>query len=197
MKKTQAYKLAIRAILIAIILIQSLTPFLGFIPLGLVNITIIHLTVIVAAIILGPADGALIGLIWGIGTIIRAYTAPTSPLDTMIFTNPVIAVFPRVLVGYLAGVVYRSTKAHINSQTVRMAVAAVVGSLTNTITVLVLMRVFFASALVSVYKVTSSALNGILLALVATNGLPECLAAAVLVPLICKAVFRANRFLDN
>lgn len=197
MKKTQAYKLAIRAILISIILIQSLTPFLGFIPLGLVNITIIHLTVIVAAIILGPGDGVLIGLIWGIGTVIRAYTAPTSPLDTMIFTNPVIAVFPRILVGYLSGVVYSSTKSYINSQTMRMAFAAAVGSVTNTITVLVLMRVFFASELISAYKVSSSALNGIILTLVATNGFPECFVAILLVPLICKAVFRANKFLEN
>ncbi|AXX65359.1 ECF transporter S component [Bombilactobacillus bombi] len=197
MRKHKAYKLAIRAILIAIILVQSMTPFLGFIPLGLVNVTIIHLTVIVAAIVLGPGDGALVGLIWGLGTMIRAYSAPTSPLDTMIFTNPIIAVLPRILVGYLAGIIYRSTKNKIKSQTVRMALAAAIGSLTNTITVLGLMRLMFAGAMASAYKVTSGALNGVIMTVVATNGIPELIAAIIIVPMICLAVLRANKFLDN
>lgn len=197
MRKHKAYKLAIRAILIAIILVQSMTPFLGFIPLGLVNVTIIHLTVIVAAIVLGPGDGALVGLIWGLGTMIRAYSAPTSPLDTMVFTNPIIAVLPRILVGYLAGIIYRSTKNKIKSQTVRMALAAAIGSLTNTITVLGLMRLMFAGAMASAYKVTSGALNGVIMTVVATNGIPELIAAIIIVPMICLAVLRANRFLDN
>lgn len=197
MRKHKAYKLAIRAILIAIILVQSMTPFLGFIPLGLVNVTIIHLTVIVAAIVLGPGDGALVGLIWGLGTMIRAYSAPTSPLDTMVFTNPIIAVLPRILVGYLAGIIYRSIKNKIKSQTVRMALAAAIGSLTNTITVLGLMRLMFAGAMASAYKVTSGALNGVIMTVVATNGIPELIAAIIIVPMICLAVLRANRFLDN
>ncbi|MCO6543635.1 MAG: ECF transporter S component [Lactobacillus sp.] len=197
MRKHKAYKLAIRAILIAIILVQSMTPFLGFIPLGLVNVTIIHLTVIVAAIVLGPGDGALVGLIWGLGTMIRAYSAPTSPLDTMVFTNPIIAVLPRILVGYLAGIIYRSTKNKIKSQTVRMALAAAIGSLTNTITVLGLMRLMFAGAMASAYKVTSGALNGVIMTVVATNGIPELIAAIIIVPMICLAVLRANKFLDN
>ncbi|AXX65423.1 ECF transporter S component [Bombilactobacillus bombi] len=197
MRKHKAYKLAIRAILIAIILVQSMTPFLGFIPLGLVNVTIIHLTVIVAAIVLGPGDGALVGLIWGLGTMIRAYSAPTSPLDTMVFTNPIIAVLPRILVGYLAGIIYRSTKNKIKSQTVRMALAAAIGSLTNTITVLGLMRLMFAGAMASAYKVTSGALNGVIMTVVATNGIPELIAAIIIVPMIYLAVLRANKFLDN
>ncbi|RHW52231.1 ECF transporter S component [Bombilactobacillus bombi] len=197
MRKHKAYKLAIRAILIAIILVQSMTPFLGFIPLGLVNVTIIHLTVIVAAIVLGPGDGALVGLIWGLGTMIRAYSAPTSPLDTMVFTNPIIAVLPRILVGYLAGIIYRSTKNKIKSQTVRMALAAAIGSLTNTITVLGLMRLMFAGAMASAYKVTSGALNGVIMTVVATNGIPELIVAIIIVPMICLAVLRANKFLDN
>ncbi|MBA1392591.1 ECF transporter S component [Bombilactobacillus bombi] len=197
MKKNRAYKLAIRAVLIAIILVQSMTPFLGFIPLGLVNVTIIHLTVIVAAIVLGPGDGALVGLIWGIGTMIRAYTAPTSPLDTMVFTNPIIAVLPRILVGYLAGVVYRQTKNKLQAKTLRMALAAGIGSLTNTLVVLGLMRLLFASAMASAYKVTSGALNAVIMTIVATNGIPELIAAVIIVPMICLAIFRANKFLDN
>ena len=54
MQPTRAYRLTIRGIFIALITIQSVTPFLGFIPLGIINLTIVHLTVIVAALVLGP-----------------------------------------------------------------------------------------------------------------------------------------------
>lgn len=53
------YRLAIRAILTALIFVQGLVPFMGNIPLGFVSITIIHITVIVTAITLGPKDGGI------------------------------------------------------------------------------------------------------------------------------------------
>ena len=112
--KNKTYRLVIRAILTAIIILQTMVPFLGFIPIGITSLTIIHITVIVAAIVLGTKDGMFIGLVWGIFTIIRAFTSPTTPLDITVFTNPIISVLPRVLVGLVAGILftglYRKTK---------------------------------------------------------------------------------------
>ncbi|EAC9267437.1 ECF transporter S component, partial [Listeria monocytogenes] len=51
--KSKTYRLVIRAILTAIIILQTMVPFLGFIPIGITSLTIIHITVIVAAIVLG------------------------------------------------------------------------------------------------------------------------------------------------
>ena len=96
MQKRKAYRTAILGVLIAIIFVQSMVPFLGFIPTGFINITIIHITVIVAAIVLGPKDGAIVGLVWGIGTVIRAFTSPTSIIDTTVFTNPIVAILPNL-----------------------------------------------------------------------------------------------------
>ncbi|UQS82156.1 ECF transporter S component [Bombilactobacillus folatiphilus] len=197
MHKSKAYKIAIRAILIAIILIQSMTPFFGFIPLGVINITIIHITVIIAAIVLSPNDGALVGLIWGIGTLLRAYTSPTSPIDTLVFTNPIISVLPRILVGYFAGWTYRLLRNKMKTKLVPMISAAAVGSLTNTILVLVLMRFMYASTMAASYKVSLGALNGVIMGIVGTNGVPELIAAVVLVPIISMALFKANKFLDQ
>ncbi|UQS83003.1 ECF transporter S component [Bombilactobacillus thymidiniphilus] len=195
MNKGKAYKIAIRAILIAIIIIQTMTPFLGFIPLGIINITIVHITVIVAAIVLSPADGALIGLIWGLGTMLRAYTAPTSPLDTLVFTNPIIAVLPRVLVGYFAGITYRFFKNKFHKAVLSMTIASVVGTLTNTVFVLGLMRIMYASAMASSYGTSVSLLNKTIMGVVASNGIPELIAAVIIVPIICSALFKANKFL--
>ncbi len=79
-KKTQ--RIAFLALFTAIIIIQNFIPFLGYIPLGPLNLTIIHITVIVAALVLGPKDGALVGGVWGMITFIRAFVWPTSPLAT-------------------------------------------------------------------------------------------------------------------
>ena len=43
-------RMVIMAIFIAIIIIQTLVPILGFIPLGIMNATIIHVTVAIGAI---------------------------------------------------------------------------------------------------------------------------------------------------
>ena len=112
--KNKAYKIAIRSILTAMIILQAMIPFLGFIPLGITSLTIIHITVLVAAIVLGTIDGVYIGVVWGLFTIIRAFTTPTTPLDLIVFTNPIILVIPRALVGLVAGTVftimYKKTK---------------------------------------------------------------------------------------
>ncbi len=74
--RNKTFRLVLRAILLAIIIVQAMVPWLGFIPLGFISLTIIHITVIIAAVVLGPKDGMVIGLFWGIATIVRAYAMP-------------------------------------------------------------------------------------------------------------------------
>lgn len=197
LQKRNAYKTAILGILIAIIFVQSMVPFLGFIPTGFINITIIHITVIVAAIVLGPRDGAIVGLVWGIGTMVRAFTSPTSIIDTTVFTNPIVAVLPRIMVGLLAGLIYLWFKKHMTKKVLGMAVASAVGSLTNTILVLGLMRVMYASAMAQAYATQTDLLNKVLLVIVGTNGIPEMVVAIILAPAISTAILKSNKFLDN
>lgn len=95
-KSLSIKRLAIIGMLGGISAILGMTP-LGFIPIGPANATIMHIPVIIGAIIEGPVVGALVGLIFGIFSIIRAITAPTviSPL----FYNPLVSILPRVLIG--------------------------------------------------------------------------------------------------
>lgn len=197
MQKRKAYRTAILGILIAIIFVQSMVPFLGFIPTGFINITIIHITVIVAAIVLGPKDGAIVGLVWGIGTLIRAFTSPTSIIDTTVFTNPIVSVLPRVIVGLVAGWIYLWFKDHTQKKYLGMAIASGIGSLTNTILVLGLMRIMYSSAMAQVYATQTDLLNKVLLVIVGTNGVPEMVAAILIAPAISMAILKANKFLDK
>lgn len=197
MQRRKAYRTAILGVLIAIIFVQSMVPFLGYIPTGFINITIIHITVIVAAIVLGPKDGAIVGLVWGIGTIIRAFTSPTSIIDTTVFTNPVVAILPRVVVGLIAGWIYLWFKKNTNKKVLGMAIASAFGSLTNTVLVLGLMRIMYSSAMAQAYATQTDLLNKLLLVIIGTNGVPEMIAAIVLAPAISTAILKTNKFLDN
>ena len=197
MQKRKAYRTAILGILIAIIFVQSMVPFLGYIPTGFINITIIHITVIVAAIVLGPKDGAIVGLVWGIGTIIRAFTSPTSIIDTTVFTNPIVAILPRIIVGLIAGWIYLWFRNHTKKKVLGMAVASGIGSLTNTVLVLGLMRVMYSSTMAQAYATQTDLLNKLLLVIVGTNGIPEMVAAIIIAPAISEAILKSNKFLDK
>lgn len=60
----KSYELVLTALFTAIIVVMAFTP-LGFIPLVVINATIIHIPVILGAIFCGPEKGCLFGIcIW-------------------------------------------------------------------------------------------------------------------------------------
>lgn len=183
-----------RAIFIAIILLQDFVPFFGNIPLGPLSITTLHVTVILAAILLGPVDGAIIGGVWGILTWVRAFVAPTSPLAPLVFTNPLVSVIPRVMIGLLAGGTFKLVVHYWHHEKVATILAAVVGSLTNTGLVLGLIYAFYRTpAVAHTYGVNVNHLLSALEVIMATNGLAELLLAVVVVPLVAIPALEVQR----
>lgn len=162
-------RIVVAGILGAIAIALGVTR-LGFIPVPNTteNATIMHVPAIIGAVLEGPIVGLLAGGIFGIFSWLNA----TSPL----FANPIIAVLPRLLIGPMAWLAYRAT-AGMNRD-LAAAIAGIVGTLTNTIGVLGLAIVFgFGSAIIP-------ALPVILL----TNALPEVVLAAIITPLVARAV---------
>ena len=190
--KNKTYRLTIRAVLTALIILQAMVPFLGFIPLGIIDLTIIHITVIIAAVVLGTKDGMFIGLVWGIFTVIRAFTSPTNPLDTLVFTNPIVSVLPRVLVGLVAGLLFSWLYKTYHKLTLATVIAAIFGSLTNTVLVLTLMGLLYTTGVADAYGVNPSGLFKVLGTLIATNGVAEMIGAGIITPLIVRALFSAT-----
>ncbi|WHZ31665.1 ECF transporter S component [Desemzia incerta] len=187
--KNKAYRIAVLGIFTAIILLQSFVPFLGYIPIPPLNPTIIHITVIIAAISLGTKEGMIIGGVWGVVRLIRAFAAPQTPLDPLIFTNPLISVLPRILVGLVAGLVFYTFRKKGN-QTFGMALSAVLASLTNTIVVLSFIYLFYKDDYAAAINVDSSNLMYVLGGVVLTNGVAEAVAAGILGPIIAKPLLR-------
>lgn len=186
-----------RAIFMAIIIIQDLVPFFGNIPLGPLSITTLHVTVILAAITLGPGEGAIVGGTWGILTWVRAFVAPSSPLAPLVFTNPLVAIFPRIMIGLVAGYLFRLV-ARTHSQRWAAILAAGAGAITNTGLVLGMIYFFYRTpAVAHAYGVDVSHLLPALLAIMATNGLAELVLAIIVVPLGALPVLEVRRRLGQ
>ena len=176
-KNVKTRKMAVMGMLLAIMLILMLTP-LGYIPIGPLKATIMHLPVIIGAILEGPIVGMALGLIFGITSMIQAVIAPT-PLS-FIFLNPVVAVLPRVLIGLVAYGVYRLTKSSILS--------AVAGTATNTIGVMGLIYLLYAQRYIEIIGGNTATAGKIIAVAGATNGIPECIVAAAVVGAVVTAV---------
>lgn len=190
-------KMVIIAMLSGICLFLGLTG-LGFIPLPLFKLTILHLPVIIGAIIEGPVVGGSIGLIFGLFSIYQNITAPT-PMSPF-FYNPLISILPRVLIGVISYYIYKMIRSKIKNIKVSISIAAVCGSLVNTIGVLggIYLIYFkdYANILVERGTIASSSLNAVttaLLTVIGTNGLAEAILSAVIVTPIVIAIFKMQK----
>lgn len=119
MKNEKTYELVLTALFTAIIIIMAFTP-LGYIPLVVINATIIHIPVILGALFLGPKKGAFLGFVFGLTSFInntfKAVTAsafvfsPVLAADVVgisgVFKSLYICFVPRILVGIIPYFVY-------------------------------------------------------------------------------------------
>ena len=190
-------KMVVIAMLSGICLFLGLTG-LGFIPLPLFKLTILHLPVIIGAIIEGPVVGSSIGLIFGLFSIYQNITAPT-PMSPF-FYNPLVSIVPRVLIGILSYYIYKLIRNKLKNIKLSITIAAVCGSLVNTIGVLgTVYLIYFkdyAEILMSKGTIASNSVSAVttaLLTVIGTNGLAEAILSGLLVTPIVIAIFKMQK----
>ena len=157
-KSTNSFALVLTALFAAIIIIMSFTP-LGYIPLVLINATIIHIPVILGAIFCGPKRGAFLGFIFGLTSFIKNTVAPSS-LSAFVFSpvlayqvvgpagiikSTLICFVPRILVGIIPYFVYIGVKKLIESTDKNTAQIMSTGVLAGIM--IIATHTFFASLL--------------------------------------------------
>ena len=139
MKNERTYELVLMALFTAIIVIMAFTP-LGYIPLVVINATIIHIPVILGALFLGPKKGAFLGFVFGLTSFInntfKAATASAFVFSPVLAYNVVgvsgifkslyICFVPRILVGVVPYFVYILIRRALKSEqkTARIVVDA-------------------------------------------------------------------------
>lgn len=102
MKKTQVFDLTLTSVFIAIIMMMSLVQQIGFITiLPGVSITLVHIPTLIGIFILKPKNGLLLGITFGLGSMIASYLYGATPFD-LAFQNPLVSILPRALFGLAA-----------------------------------------------------------------------------------------------
>ncbi len=77
MSNNKTFKLVLTSLFAAIIVIMAFTP-LGYIPLVVINATIIHIPVILGSLFCGPKHGAVLGFLFGFTSFIKNTVTPAS-----------------------------------------------------------------------------------------------------------------------
>lgn len=169
MKKTN--DLTILGIMTAIIIVMVAVPGLGYIPIGIMNATIVHIPVIILAIVKGPKLGAILGLVFGVTSILNAILRPV--ITSYIFMNPIVAIIPRVLIGFGTGYIFLMLEKLGKNRSVNIGISAAIGSMINTIGVLSLVFLLYGRDFLEKTGRSSQTILGALFTIAGTQGLIE------------------------
>lgn len=189
-RKVNVRRMAVISVLSAISIVLSMIPFVGYIKLGPVDATIMHVPVIIGAVVEGPLVGAAVGLIFGLTSLFKAFTEPS--ITSFCFMNPIISVLPRILIGVVSYYVYKLIYKISKRVYLSGFVAGVLGSLTNTIGVMGLIYVIYADKYMQAIGQAGNAGKYILL-ICATNGIPEAIVAGILVAAVAVVMIRKSK----
>ena len=191
MKKTKTLKLAQLALLVAIVLVMAYTP-LGYLrTLGL-EISFLMIPVTIGAIVLGPVEGAILGLVFGLTSFATCFGS--SPFGAALLAiNPVFTfitcVVARVLAGFLAGIVFKVVK----KLKFGYEIASLAGPLLNTLFFMgCLVLFFYNTEFIQNLAVTLGVANpfAFVIAFVGLQGLVEAVACFVIATVISRNVHK-------
>lgn len=188
------------ALMAAIVILLANTP-LGMIQLPVIKATTVHIPVIVGAILLGPFAGAILGGVFGICSMISNTIAPTllsfafSPFMSMTGIMGAlkavwISVGCRILIGVVAGWLWILLKKIKVNPIVALPVTGFIGSMVNTVCVMGSIYFLLAKEYASVKSVAVDAVWGLIIGTVTASGIPEAIAAAILVAVIGKVLLK-------
>ena len=194
------------ALMAAIVILLANTP-LGMIQLPIIKATTVHIPVIIGAILLGPLAGAILGAVFGICSLISNTMAPTLlsfAFSPFMSTSGLIgaakaiwiSVGCRILIGVVSGwlwILFKKIKMNKKIyQVIALAITGFVGSMGNTITVMGSIYILFAKQYAEVKEVAVTAVWGLIMTTVTASGIPEAIAAAILVAVITKVLLKSR-----
>ncbi len=203
MRKTTTNDFIFTAMFMGIMLLMFSFPFLGFIPLGPIHATTLHIPVIIASIILGPKLGGFLGGFFGLLSMVNSTVRVTltsfvfSPFISGDIRSVIVAVIPRVLIGiipyYVFKLIQKQAKAPLTRHSWSLLLAGFLGSLANTLLVLNFIYLFFMKDYASAIQKPPKELYGFLMGLVVTTGIPEAIIASIATGAIASTLLKIKK----
>lgn len=194
---------------LSIILLFALTP-VGFIHLGVIKATIIHIPIIIASITLGPKIGAFLGLVFGITSIITNTIAPTllsfafSPAIPVLGTSQgsfwalFIAIVPRVLIGFIPYYMFKALSKAVTkkkpNQKLAFLLTGLLSTFLHTFLVMGSISLIFQDAYAQAINAdSSSAIFKAVITVFLTNGITEAVIAAIVTSLVAPPLYKLSK----
>lgn len=104
MRNKRIRSLVFDAMFLAIIVVMTFVPYLGYITVGVISFTLVHIPVLIGAALFGWKRGLIYGIFFGVASLLKALSYPGT-ID-FLFVNPLISVLPRALFGLGAGLLF-------------------------------------------------------------------------------------------
>lgn len=197
-KITDTRYMATLAMLCGVLLVMGMTG-IGFIPLPVIKATTMHIPVILGAILLGPKAGGILGAVFGLCSIWANTTTPGllsfafSPFMTTeglvgVAKSLWIALGCRILFGLLAGWLWVLFRKLLKTEYAALPVTAALSTICHTLLVMGSIYVLLTQQYAEAKNVAVSAVFGLIMGTVTASGIPEAIAAAILVTVIGKAL---------
>lgn len=206
-KKMDTRYMATLAMFCGILLVMGATG-IGFIPLPVIKATTMHIPVILGAVLLGPAAGAVLGGVFGLCSIWANTTSPGllafafSPFMTTeglpgVLKSLWIALGCRILLGVIAGWLWKGLKKVLKQDYLALPVTAAVSTICHTMLVMGSIYLLLAQQYAQAKNVAITAVFGLVMGTVTASGIPEAIIAAVLVTVIGKALLHLMARMKN
>lgn len=199
-KKLDTRYMATLAMLAGLLLAMSMTG-IGFIPLPIIKATTMHIPVILGAILLGPGAGAFLGAVFGLCSIWANTVTPGmlsfafSPFMTNegfsgIIKSIWIALGCRILLGVVAGWIWKGLKKLKAHDFIALPVSAALSTIFHSLIVMGSIGILLAQQYAEAKNVGMTAVMATAMLTVVTSGIPEAVAAVLLVTVIGKALLK-------
>lgn len=199
--------MATLAMFIGLVAVMGLTG-IGFIQLPLIKATTMHIPVILGAILLGPKAGAILGAVFGLCSIWANTVTPSllsfafSPFMTNEgFIGAVkslwIALGCRIALGLVAGWLWQLLKRRNWNEMITLPVTAAASTIVHTLLVMGSIYILLGQQYAEAKNVAFSAVFGLIMGTVTASGIPEAIAAAVLVTVLAKALLPVTQRLKK
>lgn len=191
-KKFDTRKLVLLGLLTGILLVMSYTP-LGYLNIGPLAISLNMIPVAIAAIVLGPMEGAILGAVFGITSFLQCFgVGGVSQMGVILAEiSPFLAFVqrfvPRVLAGLLTGYIYRGL-AKLMGRTASAFVSGACAALLNTILFMTSLVLLFGRTEYMQGLIGGRNIIVFICAFVGINAVVEAVAAPIVVGPVCKAL---------
>jgi uncharacterized membrane protein len=187
--------MAIDAIFIALILIMSFVPNMGYITVAPgISLTLVHIPVLIGACLRGVKKGTLYGLVFGISSWLEALIIGSG--FNLFFIYPWTAIPSRVVFGFLAGLLYDLVRKFpkVYAKSIYLALVSLALTWIHTGLVFFNLWIFYHGEIEALFASSNPVASGVswtFLGVILLGAAGESILAFILVPSVSLALRKA------